>query len=82
MINETTKEWLFEKWGTNNPIRIDASTAWEILQDASCGCKEAKSVWVEYADHKRLPEDPVVAAKEIPNFDKFLTKIYVDRLRF
>ena len=82
MLNETSKNWLLEKWGTHNPVRIDASTAWEILKDAVSGCKDAKNVWSEYAGHKRLPEDPVIAYNEISNFDKFVSKIYIDRLRY
>lgn len=82
MLNETSKTWLFEQWGTNNPVRIDAQTAWEILKHANSGVNEAKSVWKEYASHKHLPEDPKEAAIQINNFENFVSKIYVERIRW
>lgn len=82
MLSETSRQWLEKEWGTKNPVRIDSQTAWEILQEAHCGGAEAKEVWKEYADHKRLPEDSDEALKVVNTYDKFLSKIYVERIRW
>ena len=82
MLNEKSKNWLFEQWGTNNPVRIDAQTAWEILKHANSGVDEAKMVWKEYADHKRLPENCKEAETILGNFENFVSKIYVERIRW
>jgi hypothetical protein len=80
MLSEQSKNWLFEEWGTINPIRIDSQTAWTILKTTACK-QEAQDVWNEYAQAKKLPEY-LEARKTIGSYDELVSLVYIKRLRY
>lgn len=80
MLSEPTKNWLFDQWGTINPIRIDSQTAWDILNEGK-NKQEAREVWNEYAQAKRLPEHRD-AINQIQSYDDLVSWVYVKRLRW
>lgn len=79
MLNEKSKNWLFEEWGTYNPYNIDSSTAWEILKTSKHKV-EAQEVWAEYASAKKLPTYND-ARKLITSYDDLVSWVYIKRLK-
>ena len=75
MLSEQAKQWLHNEWGTFNPVRIDSSTAWDILKVATKDTLAAE-VWGEYADYHRMETDPVKASKEILTYDDLIGLAY------